>query len=181
MQGATSSRGLASSSRCSPPGRSNLPLFSSLPGRVRWCPAKKRFAICLIAPGVLLLARAAVCLWDAASARWRVLLTATTLAGWLMLADFQAHYFRFIRDTGGQSHLTFRTGPIEPKQAALQYIASRTPAGEETWIVASEWWNRWPLQYLALSNPALYVPDPRRFSGVGSVSDGQRRRAGVVR
>ena len=71
---------------------------------------------------MLLLARGAALAWEAASTRWRVVLAAATLAGWPLLADFHAHYFRFIEQTGGQAHLTFRTAAVEPKQAALQYI-----------------------------------------------------------
>jgi len=47
---------------------------------------------------------------------------------WLLVADFHAHYFRFIRRTGGEAHLTFRTGPTEPKLAAWQFILGRQPA-----------------------------------------------------
>ena len=62
-------------------------------------PGQERFAICLVAPTVVLLARGAALAWDAASPRWRVVLAAATLAGWPLLADFHAHYFRFIERT----------------------------------------------------------------------------------
>ena len=111
--------------------------------------------------------------WEAASQRGRVALAAAALLGWPLLADFHAHYFRFVEQSGGQAHLTFRTGAVEPKQAALQYILdSAKEAGTaaeaegrrekgELWIVCSEWWNRWPIRYLALPQPAFCVVEPR--------------------
>ena len=54
--------------------------------------------------------------------RWRKKLFAV-LGGWFLLADFQVDYFRFFRETGGVAHATFRTGPIEPRAAALDLIA----------------------------------------------------------
>jgi hypothetical protein len=98
------------------------------------------------------------------------------LAGWLPLADFHAHYFRFIEQTGGQSHLTFRTAEVEPKQAALQYILqqatrrtefipfNRQNDGLDIWIVCSQWWNRWPIRYLALPERGVRVPDPEEIA-----------------
>ena len=54
------------------------------------------------------------------------------MAGWPLLADFHAQYFRFIEQTGGQSHLTFRTAAAKPKQAALQYILEEAEAGDSS-------------------------------------------------
>ena len=141
-------------------------------------PGEERFAICLIGPGVLLLSRGATLAWEAASTRWRVVLAVATLAGWPMLADFHTHYFRFIERTGGQSHLTFRTAAVEPKQAALQSIledARKTgttgPRRDEVWIVCSEWWNRWPIHYLASERPGVRVVDPEQ---IGEPNDYRR-------
>ena len=126
-------------------------------------PGQERFAICLVGPTALLLARGAALAWDAASSRWRVVLAAATLAGWLVLADFQVHYFRFIEQTGGQAHLTFRTGEVEPKQAALWYILEQSAANDrqseppQTWIVCSQWWNYWPIRYLAVADRNVCV------------------------
>ena len=141
-------------------------------------PGEERFAICLIGPGVLLLSRGATLAWEAASTRWRVVLAVATLAGWPMLADFHTHYFRFIERTGGQSHLTFRTAAVEPKQAALQSILEEArgtttagPRRDGLWIVCSEWWNRWPIRYLALERPGVRVVDPKE---VGASDDYRR-------
>ena len=45
--------------------------------------------------------------------------------GWMLLFGFQTNCLDFIRQTGGQSHRTFRTAEVEPKQAALAAILAR--------------------------------------------------------
>ena len=87
-------------------------------------------------------------------------LIAGCLAAGLLLADFHTQYFDFIQQTGGRGHRTFRTNAVEPKRAALDWIlqqhaqhASEGPI----WIVADEWWNRLPLQYLAMSHEDVDV------------------------
>ncbi len=145
--------------------------FLAVAGPRAMAPGQERFAICLIGPAVLLLARGATLAWEAASTRWRIVLAAATLAGWPLLADFHAHYFQFIEQTGGQAHLTFRTAAVEPKLAALQCILDNAGEKAEVWIVCSEWWNRWPIRYLALPHPGVCVPEPKDIDA----SDDYRR------
>ena len=90
-----------------------------------------------------------------------VVLAAATLAGWPLVADFHAHYFRFIERLGGQAHLAFRTAAVEPKQAALQAILAESDG--QRWIICRQWWNRWPIRYLALSDRGVRVPDPEEI------------------
>jgi hypothetical protein len=136
----------------------NVAAFVLVAGPQAMAPGQERFAICLIGPTVLLLARGAAIVCDAASPRWRLILAAATLAGWPFLADFHTHYFRFIEQTGGQSHMTFRTAAVEPKQAALRAILAEGDG--EKWIICQQWWNRWPIRYLASANRNVHVPDP---------------------
>jgi hypothetical protein len=140
----------------------SMAAFVLVAGPQALVPGQERFALCLVAPTIVLLARGAALAWDAAGPRWRVVLVVATLAGWPLLADFHAHYFRFIERTGGQSHLTFRTAPVEPKQAALQAILSESDGPQ--WIVCSEWWNRWPIRYLASPDRGLFVPEPEEIA-----------------
>ena len=70
--------------------------FMLIGGPQAMAPGQERFALCLVAPTIILLARGASLAWEAASTRWRVVLAAATLAGWPLVADFHAHYFRFI-------------------------------------------------------------------------------------
>jgi hypothetical protein len=134
--------------------------FFVLAGPGALAPGQERFAFCLVAPTIILLCRAWSLLFAQGSSASRMALMAAIVAGWFVLADYHVHYFRFIEQTGGQAHLTFRTGAEEPKLAALKYIVKNRRAGE-TLIVASEWWNRWPLRYLGMAEKDLRVITPR--------------------
>lgn len=147
----------------------SLVAFVFIAGAEALDPGQERFAVCLIATTVLLVARGGVLAWAwaAASPRWRIVLATATLAGWPLLADYYVHYFRFIEQTGGQAHMTFRAAPVEPKQAALRYIldeSARTGTGKtdsgELWIVSSQEWIRWPIRYLAIDEHGVRVPEP---------------------
>ncbi len=154
-----------------------LVAFTAVAGPRAMVPGQERFSICLLAPTVLLISRGAVVLWEIASKRWRVVLSIATLIAWPLLADFHVHYFRFIERTGGQAHLTFRTAAIEPKQAAFQYILADADGTSPVWIVASQWWNRWPIRYLALAEPRVNVLEPSELDG----SEAYRRAAAAGR
>jgi hypothetical protein len=119
-------------------------------------PGYERMAICLVAPTVLVLARGVRRFIVDAPRRSAMVLFAASLLGWLLLADFQAHYFRFIERTGGESHPTFRTAQVDPKSAALAAVLRERGPGE-TWIVSSQWWICCPLGYLAAAVPGVHV------------------------
>jgi uncharacterized membrane protein len=122
-------------------------------------PGNERFAICLIAPTAIVLCRAFALALPRNPPASRAALLAALLVGWFVLTDFHVHYFRFIEQTGGQAHLTFRTATEEPKDAALKYILEHRKPGE-TLIVAGEWWNLWPLRYLSMAEGDLCVLKP---------------------
>lgn len=130
-----------------------LVAFLLLAGPRALAPGWERFAVCLVGPTIVLLGRGAALCFEASSGKWRLVLAAASLSGWLALADFHAHYFAFIQTTGGRSHDTFRTASVDPKWAALDYILdhrSRQPPagnGAPTWILASDWFIYWPLRY----------------------------------
>jgi hypothetical protein len=122
-------------------------------------PGYERYAMCLIAPTVLLLSRGAVLWWEQSSRKAQWGLLAVSLAGWFLLADYQVHYFESIHRTGGLAHRTFRTADVEPKQAALATILKQRRNGT-TWIVTSEHWNYWPLRYLSMADEDVRVVRP---------------------
>jgi hypothetical protein len=139
-----------------------LAAFAVLAGPAALLPGQERYAICLVAPAVVLAARGGSLWWGqrstgkASGTRRTAAAVLALAAAWFVLADFHQHYFRFIEQTGGRAHRTFRTAAIEPKRAALDYILQhRTPGA--TWIVADEYWSRWPLRYLALGDRDVHV------------------------
>lgn len=134
--------------------------FLLIAGPRAMMPGWERWALCLVGPTVVLAARGMALGFEASSRKWKLALGAAALAGWLVLADYHVHYFRFIERTGGRSHETFRTAPVELKQAALRTILQHRRAGK-TYIVASGWHNCWPLRYLAMAEDDVHVVNPK--------------------
>ena len=69
---------------------------------------------------------------------------------------------------------TFRTASTEPKLAAFQYVVNTGRNSSRTdpiWIVTTEWWNDWPLRYLALAEPGVRVES---WPSVGDRQDFQQ-------
>ena len=79
------------------------------------------------------------------------------LAAGLALASYWFGYFAFIETTGGRSHATFRTAAVEPKQAALAWIGQQRAAKQRVRVVCRDYWNYWPLAYLAGNDPQIAV------------------------
>jgi len=122
-------------------------------------PHYERYAICLVAPGALLAARAASWRVDAAKSptvQWR-LAAGLACAGGALLASCYLHYFDFMIRTGGASHVAFRAAEVDPKEQALRTILARREESQPVYIVASSWWSYWPLAYLATGETAVYV------------------------
>jgi hypothetical protein len=145
-----------------------LVAFFVVAGASAIAPHFERYGICLIAPGALLLSRG-LAWWTAErTARGKTIAVALALCAWLWPIAFGWGYFGVIEHTGGMSHRTFRTGPLEPKLAAWRLIdAARDPAAPSR-IECSEWWSYWPMAYLAFETGNVEVM---------LVEDGQRARS----
>jgi hypothetical protein len=130
-------------------------LFFALAGPEALRPHRERFGLCLVAPTVLSLSffLAPTPASPSRRTRLRLLLAA---AGALLLASFAWNHLRELRTTGGRSHPTFRTGPAEPKQAALARALAAAP-GRPVSIAAEGWWIYWPVRYLAAAHPSVSV------------------------
>jgi len=148
--------------------------FYFVAGPAAIAPHFERYAICLIAPTVLITSRALVW-WMQPTSRFSYATAPLLLAAaWSLLIAFQIEYVAEFNRTGGQSHLTFRTADIEPKHAAFDLAIEshfarkshlesashdhdRQLQGGPLQIVTSEWWLYWPLRYLASRNPDVFV------------------------
>jgi hypothetical protein len=151
-------------------------------------PHRERYGMYLVVPTILVIAgliSAVLPGRDAASA-WitRPLLGAALLAvACGLLHSFKVHYFDALRATGGESHLTFRTAPVEPKQQALRLIledlsqrnAAPAPREGDTGValaddrkagrairaaepvIAENFWLFWPLRFLACGNSRIEI------------------------
>jgi hypothetical protein len=154
-------------------------VFFLVAGPSAMVPGYERYALCLIGPTVLLFSRGAGLAYARSTPGRRLALAAASLSAWLLLADYQANYFGFIGQTGARAHQTFRTAPVEPKQAALRKVLNhrnaRAPAcGQTTWIVTTEHWNYWPLRYLAGAAEGLRVAMPEEAEAAADFASAQR-------
>jgi hypothetical protein len=128
-------------------------------------PHFERYGICLVAPSMLLLARGLV--WWMDESPWPQLSRrAVLVGGWLWLVSFDANYFVFMRQTGGESHVAFRTAAVEPKLQTLELVrAMRDPSRTAT-IVCRSWWTYWPIAYLTAGTDDLGVMTLEQWSGI---------------
>ncbi len=150
-----------------------LAAFALLAGPHGLSPGWERYAICLVGPIVVLLARGAAVSFSAGSPRWRLALVVGSLCGWLMLADFREHYFHCIHQTGGRAHPTFRTSDEDPKASALKTILANRQPGV-AWIVTGEWHIYWPIRYFGMSEDELRVVTPKEVAASEEFDQAQR-------
>lgn len=128
--------------------------FFLIGGPSALAPHFERYAVWMIAPAALLVARGLT--WWGSRRGLQVWYVAVTI-GWLWLAVFAREYFVFIQQTGGQSHRAMRTAAVEPKLAAWQVIAAEpelalgaAAAVDRPMVIATtEYWAETPLQYLS--------------------------------
>lgn len=156
-------------------------MFHVVAGPVALEPGLERYAMALLVPMCL----AAAAGLDAAMQRseprsaemgqGRALFAVLTVAAFVAASSvvIGGGYFRPLIVFGGDAHPTFRTGHVEPKLAAYEFIR-RDSAGEPVVSVfAEDWWIYWPTRYLALpdfgrvfveiigSTPPLYAAGAR--------------------
>jgi 4-amino-4-deoxy-L-arabinose transferase-like glycosyltransferase len=120
-------------------------------------PHLERYGICLVAPGAAVLGRGLSWWLEPGRSRARAAAWILAIAAWLFPATFYLGYFDFVERSGGRSHRAFRTAPVEPKLAAFRYVTAHRESARPTHVVASEWWNYWPLAYLAGGEEKLRV------------------------
>lgn len=120
-------------------------------------PHLERYAMWCIVPVVLIVARGAAWGWERTDSYRKSVQFAMLGYAAILLAGFQIHYFDVFSRTGGDSHLAFRTGSVDPKQAVLSQIQTTAGAAADVTIVSQSWWTRLPMQYLSAGNPRVHV------------------------
>ncbi len=120
-------------------------------------PHYERWGLVLIPPVMLLIGRG-VTGWieRGPRIRWATIACATVLAA-ALVGSFYLSYFREFQTSGGRSHRTFITASTEPKQQALEHILARRTGNEPVMIVANDWWQFWPIAYLAQAETGVTV------------------------
>ena len=153
-------------------------LFYAFAGPQALRPHAERWGLCLLVPASLVLARGAgAWIEHVPRLRWVSIGTAS-LAAAALLGSFYVNYFRAFATTGGQSHLTYITAPIEPKQQALIHILGRSAGAARVEVATRQWWLYWPIAYLATPQPTVSVrldSDADPASGVETPARGTAR------
>lgn len=130
--------------------------FFLVAGPEALAPHAERYGICLIAPAALVWARG-LAWWLEQSSTRRYSAAILSIVAWWWPGSFALGYFVYFLLTGGTSHPTFRTAEVEPKLQALRLIESSAPVGRSTQVVCQEFWNYWPLAYLAAGDRNVQV------------------------
>lgn len=132
--------------------------FYLVAGPQALAPHFERYAICLVAPSIVVIARG-MATWSRSRSRphatgeiWGVITVTAVL-----LMSFYAFYIREFAINGHGGHRAFHTGSVDPKQQAVDYILARKKANEPTWIVTDQWWTYWPAAYFAYGAPNVEV------------------------
>ena len=111
-------------------------------------PHTERYGLWLTIPTCLIAVRA----WDHAAGERRWMLgTITVLVCAGLLLDFNVRYFERFVAHNSISHKTFKSGPVEPKLQAFEWIAARRDPARTTRVLAGDWWSYWAIKYLSLT------------------------------
>lgn len=131
--------------------------FFVVAGPAALTPHYERYAMALVAPGALVLARGWAWWLERSSVQSRRAAIALGLAAWLLPLGFYLGYFSFIEQTGGRGHNSFRTAAVEPKQVALDYVLAHRRKDAPVRIVCDEWWLTLPFEYLAFGQDGVEI------------------------
>lgn len=118
-------------------------------------PHFERYAMCLIAPsviGIAVLAKETT----RHEAGFAKPIAVTLIIAILLLVGFERYYLHALQTSGSLSHRAFRTGDVEPKQAAFDAVIAEA-GGRPVRLMAEDWWLAMPLAYLAAGRPIAVV------------------------
>lgn len=153
-----------------------LTSFFAIAGVTALLPGSERYGLFLVAPSVLIFTRSVVLFIERRPVAAPGLKIFLAIVAWTSLGSFYFCYFRFFETTGGESELTFRTARTEPRAAAVSYIQKVHRPGTIDYVITSDWWNEWPMRYLAASDKSIVVlpkeeiPDPKNVQGLRNAS-----------
>jgi hypothetical protein len=86
----------------------------------------------------------------------------------VLTGDYLYNTFQRIERTGGESHRTFRTGTLEPKEGALAAIRKAATPGRAVVILTEDWWIDMPIRYLAARDSHISVQTPGERQALGA-------------
>jgi hypothetical protein len=124
--------------------------FHIVAGARAFEPGAERYAMFLVVPSAMLCA---------AGLGW--LGRPGSIAGAMLCAALAAMlsfgYFLPLVREGGTSHSTYRTGAVEPKLAAFEFVNAHSRDAQVVVVFAEDWWLYWPIRYLAWHERRIHV------------------------
>ena len=149
--------------------------FYVLMGAEALSPGWERYGVWIISPACLILGLLISSVGNSAASRFAQTI-GVIAACVFMLVGFYRNYFAVLETSGGTASLAFRTGPVEPKQAAFDAILTMTSddPGPVT-ILAEDWWTYYPLRYLAAERETMTVVWPRGGAIAGTTAQPRHR------
>lgn len=116
----------------------------------------ERYAFVLVAPTALAMAMALRAALGRAAGTWREGL-GTAMVGAALIGSTVAFYLAPLATRDGNGVNAFKTGPIEPKEAAARWIIAEAHRSGPVRLVAEDWWLYWPLAYRLAGQPVTLV------------------------
>jgi 4-amino-4-deoxy-L-arabinose transferase-like glycosyltransferase len=132
----------------------SLALVYVVGGPVAVQPAHERYVMFLLVPLAMLCAIGLDAV-EASRPRWGLLGMGAVCVG--LFTTLLATYVQPLMARGSDSEVAFRTGSVEPKLAAYEYVQRDSARARVVRIVAEDWWLYWPLRYLAARDPRMHV------------------------
>jgi hypothetical protein len=134
-----------------------LAIFYGVAGAGAVMPHTERYAMWMTIPHCLI---AAIALAHVCGEKWAKAAAAAICA--FGLFDFQQHYFARFTAENSTSHKTFLSGPVEPKESAVAWIAAHHDPARAVRVICDDWWSYYPIKYLSLAQPERWqvtIPD----------------------
>jgi hypothetical protein len=132
----------------------SLVSFHIVAGPTALDPGRERYGLVFLVPAIVLwamaidgLAPARPILSKAAIALAVVSFSALTIGG----------YFLPLVARGGDARAGRRTGVVEPKVAAFEFLAADAGSAEVIAVIAEDWYLYWPLRYLAGRDKRFHI------------------------
>jgi hypothetical protein len=124
----------------------SLAAFHIVGGPTALMPGRERYGLVFLVPEIVLCATAIDALWAA-----KALLSRAAMA--IAVVSFTAltvyGYFVPLLTRGGDARPGLRTGVVEPKVAAFEFLKADAGSAEVIEVIADDWHLYWPMRYLA--------------------------------
>ena len=124
----------------------SLAAFHIVAGPTALGSGRERYGMVFLVPAIVL---AAVAIDALSPTRPAVARTATALAAISFAALTLGGYFMPLLAHGGHARAGLRTGTVEPKVAAFDFLSADAPSADAIEVIAEDWYLYWPMRYLA--------------------------------